>query len=145
MLAHAPPPHPESAANQPPERSGAPTAPAIASHHVSGVLVLRPIGRLGRDSIDRLRRLVRAADAPVVIQLDDCVLVAPSAFDRLQTEVEDHAIELCIVCRRLTCRRLLARVGITERFSFFQQLEDALQARVMAAAGYGDGWRSPPS
>ncbi len=106
-----------------------------------GVLVLRPTGRLDRSTAERLRRDAASATGPVVVDLDDCVLVDPTAIDAIDVDGDgDGDLEVCIVCRRLSCRRLLARVGVTDRFAVFQRLEDALQARVLANAGYGPGW-----
>ena len=146
MLAHAASPQPGPGPERPSDRSPASPPSTISIQRVKQVLVLRPTGRLDRHGVQRLREHVRAADEPIVIHLDDCVVVAPSAFDHLASPDHDDRsrVEVCIVCRRLTCRRLLARVGVLDRFPVFQQLEDALQALVLARAGYGDGWLPPP-
>lgn len=109
---------------------------------IGEVLVIRPLGSLDRDAVARLRRTASEADGPVIIDLDDCVLVAPVALVELDEQDDDaEPTELCFVSRRTTCRLLLLRSGLLDRFDVFRQLEDALQARVLALAGYGRGWR----
>lgn len=103
------------------------------------VLILRPQGGLDRSVVANLERSVAAATGPVVVDLDECVLVDPTAV-RHVASAGPRDREVCIVSRRLSCRRLLARVGVTERLAVFQCLADALQARVLAGSGYGSGW-----
>ncbi len=145
MLAPAPNPSPNPDDEGPPTGSGSePVTAPLSIERIGEIVVLRPAGKLGRNDVEQLRDVIHGIDGPVVVVLDDCVLVAPTAFDRHDRD-DGHAVEMCIVCRRLTCRHLLARVGVADRFPVFQHLEDALQARVLARAGYGDGWRTPSS
>lgn len=109
----------------------------LAFEQLGDVLVIRPLGGLDRAAIARTRRAVAESELPVIVDLDECVLVDPGPL----TNIEAGDRETCIVSSRLTCRRLLARTGITAHFAVFQRREDAMQARLLAAEGYGSGWR----
>ena len=111
------------------------------------IVVLRPTGALDAATIDRVRAAVRAAGGPVVIDLDECVLVDPAA---LEAVVHDDSrpdrldpADVSIACGRLSCRTLLSRAGVTRRFAVFARIEDAVQARILWQDGYGSGWTSP--
>lgn len=113
----------------------------VEAHRYRDVVILRPLGQLDRTGVERLQDAARAhAGCPVVVDLRDCVVTDPGALGDIADG--DDRIELCFVSHRLTCRTLLARTGITSRFAVFQQLEDALQARTLATAGYGPGWQN---
>jgi hypothetical protein len=118
---------------------GAPGPESVRSGR-HGVLVVAPMGQLDRAGVERLRREVLEAGGPVAVDLDECILVDPGAVTNLDLGDTDHP-DLCFVSRRVTCRLLLARFGMSARFAVFNQLEDALQAKVLADAGYGPGWR----
>lgn len=102
--------------------------PQIVSERLGDVVVLRPLGTLDRPVVDRLRAMVLASNDPVVIDLDDCVLVDPRCLMRTGSAQPPSDADVRIVCRRLSCRRLLARVGIADRFGVFARLEDALSS-----------------
>lgn len=109
-----------------------------------GVLVIRPTGNLDEDVVASLDDIVRTAEAPLVIDLDHCVLVRPCALDRiLAAAADDLPVDICIASRRLSCRRLLSRVGLGDRVAVFSCLEDALHAR-HATAGSGEPSGLPP-
>jgi hypothetical protein len=120
----------------------APAGRHLGARWIRDVLVLKPQGRLGQEMIGQLDQALEAVDAPVVIDLDDCILsdhrgVGPDVVERWSA----MAPELAFSCRRLSARRLLARGGLAERFAVFQRIEDALQAKTLYDCGYGDGWR----
>ena len=88
------------------------------------------------------------ADARMVLDLTDAVLVAPSALCDLIDEVDaagDDPDRVCIVCERLSTQVLLRRYGATEQAAVFGSVEDALQAALLHEEGYGDGWRPGPT
>lgn len=116
---------------------------AIDSYQRGDVIVVRPLGQLDRRGVEDVRDAARGfAESPIVIDLSDCILTDPNALANLADD-GGGPVDLCFVSRRTTCRLLLARTGITARFAIFHQLEDALQARAFALAGYGHGWRRP--
>lgn len=98
---------------------------------VGEVLVVRPLGGLDRAAVDGLRCIIQLATA-VILDLDQCVLIDPMALSEMDTGDDVHPVHVCIVSRRLTCRRLLVRLGIADRFAVFERLEDALCARKSA-------------
>lgn len=110
---------------------------------VDDVLVLSPQGGLDAAVVDELSSAVRAATSPVLIDLNDCIVVDPHLLrsSRLRRELR-AARDVCIACRRLTARRLLARTSVLEHVAVFQSVQDALQARVLQRDGYGSGWLS---
>lgn len=102
------------------------------------VQVIRPTGLVERQDIGHIQRTVLSSPLPVIIDLDDCILVGTSPFTSFEPA---HAPgEVCVVSRRLTSRRLLARRGVRSRVAVFERLQDALQAKVSACAGDGRGW-----
>lgn len=104
------------------------------------VVVLQPAGQLDRAGVEAVREVaLDVADRGVIIDLTDCVVTDPKALADIAHE--DRPVDLCFVSRRPTSRLLLARAGVTSRFAVFRQLEDALQARTFAEAGFGRGWR----
>lgn len=122
------------------ERSGADSDEVLAFEQLGDVLVIRPLGGLDRVAIARTRQAVAESATAVIVDLDDCVLLDPGPLTNVEATGER---ETCIVSSRLSCRRLLARTGITAHFAVFQRREDAMQARILAAEGYGPGWAVP--
>jgi hypothetical protein len=106
------------------------------------VLVVRPLGQLDARMIEKLAQVVARSITAVIVDLAECVLSDPEALKSLDEAAPDDT-ELCIVSGRLSCRVLLARSGAAGRFPVFQREEDALQARMLAADGYGRGWSVP--
>ncbi len=105
------------------------------------VVVVRPRGGLDAALADELRSTVLDTSGPVVIDLDECVLIDPASLERLAADPAlPETSELAIACRRLSCRQLLVRSGIGDHVAIFGRLEDALQAREFARSGYGTGW-----
>ena len=114
---------------------------AIRSQERDGVVVLRPAGQLDRAGVAEVHQAASdLADRPVIIDLTDCILTEPNALGDLADDDGDQ-LDVCFVSHRSTCRILLARTGVTSRFAVFHHVEDALQARALARAGYGPGWR----
>ena len=112
--------------------------PRIRVRTTEGVLVLRPLGALDRRLAERLRSAIASASTPVVVDLDDCVLIDPASLEHLADPVPDRAV--CMVSRREPCRELLDRTGVTDRVAVFKGVDDAVQARLFARSGYGPGW-----
>lgn len=93
------------------------------------VLVIRPLGALDRRSLPRIRAAVLGAGHAAVLDLDGCVLVDPRMLAAADFAAGDgEAPEVHIVSGRLSCRRLLARVGATERHQVHRSIEEAIQA-----------------
>lgn len=134
----------QPASTDPPAGGDGRTRHRLASYERGDVVVLAPSGPLDRAAVERIRQVALALAArPVVIDLSDCVLTDPNALADLHDD-DAGPVEVCFLSRRPTCRLLLARTGITSRFAVFGQLEDALQARALAASGYGPGWALRP-
>ena len=106
------------------------------------VLVIRPLGRLDTGTIERVGQLVAESSTAVIVDLDECVVADPRALAAIDDRVL-RGVEVCIVSSRLSCRQLLARTGTAARLPVFQRRADALQARLLAAEGYGRGWSMP--
>lgn len=115
--------------------------PALPWQEHGDVVVLQPVGQLDRAGVETVREAaLDLMDRGVVIDLTDCVVTDPKALADIADE-DRGPVDLCFVSRRPTSRLLLARAGVTSRFAVFRQLEDALQARSFAEAGFGRGWR----
>jgi anti-anti-sigma regulatory factor len=87
-------------------------------------------------------------DDRVVVDLSDAVLVGPAALCDLIDEVVaagEDPDRICLVCERLSTQVLLRRYGATEQAAVFGTVNDALQALVMKAEGYGGGWAPGPA
>lgn len=119
--------------------TSAPVArPSPPSTDLGDVTVVRPGGVLDRRTLAGLDDAVAAAGAAVVIDLSDCALTGRRALSELGGRWRNGLAEVCLVCRRLSGRRLLARAEV--RVPVFATVEDAVQARVLHDAGYGAGW-----
>lgn len=107
---------------------------------VPQLVVLRPVGVLDAQNLARLDEdVAEAGAAPVVIDLGQCTLSVPGILALLEPRRWGReASEVCLVSRRLTSRRLLAKTNVT--LAVFGDVRDATQARVLGAAGYGAGW-----
>lgn len=103
--------------------------------------VVAPTGVLDEGVLDELDELIATTPTtPVVIDLTDCVLASPATVAALDTRRwarQDG--DVCIVCRRLTGRRLLFHAGVA--LPVFGSVQDASQALVLGDAGFGRGWR----
>jgi hypothetical protein len=126
-----------------PRESSHAAQPRIAFRREHGILVLRPVGTLDRRLTERLRRAVLDASRPVAVDLDTCD-VEPAALDRIAVDPKLFSVpELCLVARSPGRRDQLGRAGLDRRFALFATVDDALQARAFARAGYGPGWTRP--
>jgi len=104
-----------------------------------GVAVLSPSGVLDREVLEQLEVELGSRTTPVIVDLSDCTLGATDVLSELGVGRWRRASgDVCLVCRRLTGRRLLARAGV--RMVVFTSVGDAVQAWVLSAAGYGSGW-----
>lgn len=106
------------------------------------VLVLRPQGGLDRSVVETLEQMIVSADSAVLVDLNDCIIVDPHVLDvadRQRRFGSEH--EICLTCRRLSARRLLARTRALADVPMFRSVQDALQARLMQRQGYGSGWQ----
>lgn len=107
------------------------------------VLVITPGAMLDVRSIEQLDDFLLGAapDMPVVIDLAGTTLTSRGALDLLDPDrwnrTSEHA---CLACSRVTGRELITRAAVDHRLAVFHRVEDAIQARVLAHAGYGTGW-----
>lgn len=118
--------------------SGVPLA--VAADGPDDLTVVAPVGVLDRGALTQLDEVVaQTAGSTVVIDLTDCVLASTVTAAALDVRRWTRpAGDVCIVCRRRSGRRLLARVGVA--LPVFGSLQDARQALVLREAGYGRGW-----
>ena len=131
-----------SAADATSRHDGVGSAPEMLRQH-RDILVIRPDGRLDADAIERVGQIVAAeSTTAAIVDLDECFLSDPEALAAIDGTVL-NGVELCNVTGRMSCRRLLVRAGVTDRFPVFQRRRDALQARQLATEGSGRGWSMP--
>lgn len=109
------------------------STPRVVQHRVGEVVVLRPRGGLDRALAEDLRQLAREANAPVIVHLDDCVLVDPRALQRVAFEWETRRPEMCIVCPRNSARQLLHRARVDRELLIFRDVDLAIEARRLGA------------
>jgi anti-anti-sigma factor len=115
--------------------------PRIRVRTTEDVVVLRPLGALDERLADRVRSAIDAATDPVVVDLDDCVLIDPAALGLVVPQRHPGSTaEVCLVSRRVSCRELIDRSGVSDRVAVFCGVDDAVQAQLFARSGYGAGW-----
>ena len=109
---------------------------------VRDIAVLSVIGLLERSALLALDARLRCEDVgPTIIDLGDCTITDRTVLEGLDHERWNLSEDtICVACRRLSGRRLLASAHVTERLTVFGQVEDAIQARVLEQAGFGSGW-----
>lgn len=118
---------PELEPASPPTAIGSPSP--IRSRRQDGVLVLGPDGVLDDDGIVELDQILRTSDDVAIIDLGDCVLGSSDVLDRIDpTRWNRTRRQVCVVCRRFSGRRLLARTGVTTRIGVFPTVGEAVRA-----------------
>ena len=125
-----------------------PVLPAVRSwaSEVDEVVVATPLGVLDEATVLELDQvLAERPGIPVVIDLDHCAVTSQAALLALDPARWGRPADLaCLVCGRLTARRLVARAGVAARLAVFQRTADAVQALILSRAGYGRGWGAVP-
>ena len=101
----------------------------ITQLRVEGVAVIRPVGALDRALADDIRRCSPDGNAPVVIDLTDCVLTDTSFLRRGAIEGQFRRPHTCIVSPRPTARRLLRRSGLARHVPVFRSVQEAMEER----------------
>lgn len=120
----------------------APGADRLATSGVGVELaVVTPAGVLDERALGALDEVVTLTPTTaVVVDLTDCVLTSPATAASLDVRRWGRQPgDVCIVCRRLTARRLLFHLGVA--LPVFSSVQDASQALVLGEAGYGRGWQ----
>ena len=116
-----------------------PSEPArVTQLRRDGVSIIRPTGRLDADLADEIRHLALEARAPVVVDLDDCVLIDPAAVLRIVSGWEFFRPEMCVVSSRPGARQLLQRAGVDAELAVFPSVDHAMDDR--ADPTTGDRW-----
>ena len=108
----------------------------VSHHRRDDIVVLRPIGALDGTLVDEVRELALGAHAPVIVELNECVLVDPAALRRIAQGWELYRPQMCIVCHRAGGRQLLARAGVDQHLAIFERVGQALVARAEASGGW---------
>lgn len=111
--------------------------PSVQHRRVSGSCA----DGLADEDLDDLCAGIRAS--PTVVDLSEVIITTPEvvaeAVRRIARRSEPG--RWCLVVSRLSGRRLLARFGVTATVALFATPADAVQALLLAADGYGPGWR----
>ena len=118
--------------------------PRIEQERVDAAVVVRPIGGLDSDLVADVRQVILEARAPVVIDLTESVLIDPTAVQRFATGWELFRPRMAVVYHRPAGRELLARAGLHEHLSIFDQVDDALHALASSTQDV-DGWSPEPA
>lgn len=81
--------------------------------------------------------------APTVVDLSDVIITTPEVVAEVVRRIAGRSgpDRWCLVVSRLSGRRLLVRFGVTATVALFATTADAVQALLLAADGYGPGWR----
>ena len=109
---------------------------------VGDVTIVVPQGTIDLEVLSRVHDTVQfgATDA-LLIDLSECVITDLGVRDSLVPGYWGlEPIRFCLVCSRLSGRRLLAKAGLNDRVAVFASTGDARQARSMHRSGYGPGW-----
>ena len=107
-------------------------APRISQTRRSGATVLRPVGALDRSLAEEIRGIALEVHGPVVVDLEEAVLVDAASVQRIILGWQFYRPPMCIVCRRPAARSLLQRAEVHEHVSVFESVEAALDT---------GGWR----
>lgn len=127
-------PLPSTAPERIPRGTGAEARPGGGQ-----IAVLRPRGVIDGAAVVELRSTAATAGTEAVaIDVTDAVLGDRHALVELAAVRWPDGVAVCVVCHRLSGRRLLIKAGL--RLPVFASVQDAVQARVLEAAGFGSGW-----
>jgi hypothetical protein len=118
-------------------------APRLRQQDASGVLVVTAQGVFDDAALHQLDEVLGATPRrrPAAIDLTECALAEPSVLQQLDPRRwARSSTDVCVVCHRLTGRRLMMRTGMAHRFSLFASVEDALRSHRSSSGGSGAGW-----
>ena len=107
-------------------------APRITQTRMDGATILRPIGALDGNLVEDIREVALEAHGPVVVDLEEAVLVDPTPLRRIVLGWQLYRPPMCIVCHRPAALELLHRADIGQHVAVFESVEAAL---------IGGGWR----
>lgn len=90
--------------------------------------------------LDAELRLVPVS-RPVILNLNALTLGNANALDQLVIFLRSLPdFRFCLVCSRLSARRLLRLIGAADIVPIFMTAADAMQVLILQEDGYGPGW-----
>lgn len=108
-----------------------------------GAVVLSVSAPVNGSLLSKLTAHLRRAPAgqPVIIDLSALTLGNAEMLERLVVFVRSlSGSGVCLVCSRLSARRLLRLAGAADIVPIFMSTADAIQALLFHEDGYGSGW-----
>lgn len=113
-------------------------------------MVISVSGPVNAGLMSRLGAHLRRAPEgqPVVVDLSALTLGSAERLEQLVVFLRSlSGSRVCLVCGRLSARRLLRLAGVADILPVFMSTGDAIQALLFHEDGYGPGWSmtSPPS
>lgn len=107
----------------------------IERQQVGTVEVLAPVGPLveddAREFCNALMKRVAGPSPRVIVSLQECPYMDSTALEGLVAVSEDlgqRALNLKLVEVPATCREILELTGLSNRFRFFQDTQDAVKS-----------------
>lgn len=78
---------------------------------------------------------------PVIVNLSALTLNSARVLEQLVVFLRSYSdSHLCVVCGRLSARKLLRCAGVADIIPVFMTTADAVQALMLYEDGYGPGW-----
>lgn len=115
---------------------------AVTTRHQGGVAILSLEGSAGATLFSTLQSDVvpTLSGQPVVLDITALTIAGPDAFRQLTSFLRwssETLAGVCLVCRRLSARRLLHRSGATDVVPVFMTVEEAVEALLAWRLGAG--------
>ena len=108
-----------------------------------GTVVLSVTGAISAELFSELDAEFRLVPVrlPVIINLNALTLGNANVLEQLVSFLRSlPGSRVCLVCGRLSARRLLRLVGAADIVPIFMTTADAMQVLILHGHGYGPGW-----
>ena len=115
----------------------------LSSRQEHGAVLISVTGALNAGLFSRLGAQLRQAPIgqPVIVNLSALTLDSARVLEQLVVFLRSYSdSHVCVVCGRLSARKLLRCAGVADIIPVFMTTADAVQALVLHADGYGPGW-----
>lgn len=107
----------------------------IERHRIGTVEIIAPAGALVDEDVEgfvsQLDELVKAAHPRFVVSLHDVPYLDSAAIEALLNaaeELDERAATLKLARVPSTCREILELTGVSDQFSFFTEVQDAVRS-----------------
>lgn len=115
----------------------------LSSGQQHGAILITVTGAINAGLFSRLGAQLRQVPLgqPMIVNLSALTLDSARVLEQLVVFLRSYSdSHLCVVCGRLSARKLLRCAGVADVIPVFMTAADAIQALVLHEDGFGPGW-----